>query len=202
MAFSSGRKGFYYRKSLLGLTSEPVAMRVRLDNSATLTIGDAVRFNTSGLLELSINTEPVLGVLVGFTDNSGDAKSGGINPLSSFYVNNTGATLTPDDTVVTASDNSTRTNYLLGLVQVDPSGSALFYNDSDGTLAQTNLGQYFDVISTADQISASSASDANGQWQLIDIDPDNDADASKGLFRINESQFSAALDSATSKITS
>lgn len=186
---------------MLGIPSEPVTTKVRLDNSATLTIGDLVRVNTSGFLELAINTEVCAGVLTGFSDNSGDAKSGGINPLSTFYVNDTGATLTPDDTVVTASNNTTRAKYLLGEVQLDPAGIALYYNDADGDFTVANLFQFFDVVAGADQVSQSSASDANGQVQLIEIDPDNDGDASKGLFRLNETVFNAGVDTATAKIT-
>ena len=76
----------------------------------------------------------------------------------------------------------------------------LWYNDSDGTLARTNIGQYFYVLSGSNQIDSASAADTNGQFELIEIDPDNDGDASKGLFRIAESQIGGGIDSGTSKI--
>jgi hypothetical protein len=68
----------------------------------------------------------------------------------------------------------------------------LFFNDADDTLATTNLLQFFDLASAdPNTISVSSASDTAGQFQLVQLDPDGDADASKGLFKIAESQFDA-----------
>jgi len=64
----------------------------------------------------------------------------------------------------------------------------LFSNDSSGTLATTNLLQFFD-LTDEDTINQSSASDTSGQFQLIGLDPDNDGDVSKGLFRIAESML-------------
>ena len=193
---NSDAKGFKLYKKGDGNSAEPISLRYRAANSATLKVGDAVRINTSGFLVRSGTTAPVLGVLEAFEDSKG------ISPLSLIHANNTGATFTNDDTVATASDNQTRTdNYIVGVVAFDPDGSCLYYNDADGDLATTNLMQMFDVAAAAsNQISASSASEANGQWQLILIDPDNDGDASKGLFRIAESQLSTGVDSATAKV--
>ena len=161
----------------------PAALNFRLANSATLTIGDVVRINTAGLLVRCAAGDAVLGVLAGVVDEND------INPFSFSYVNNTGATLTHDDTVVTASDNSTRTHYLKGKVIVDVGGTILYYNDSSDTLAQTNVGQFFDHDSDADQIDVSTASDTSGQFQLVVLDPDGDSDVSKGLFRVSEPQL-------------
>jgi hypothetical protein len=77
--------------------------------------------------------------------------------------------------------------YKVGII-VSP--FALFSNDSSGTLATTNLMQFFD-LTDEDTINQGSASDASGQFQLVGLDPDGDADASKGLFRIAESQLDA-----------
>lgn len=170
---------FEPRKYLYG-NEHPSAQNFRMGNSATLTIGDVVRLNNAGALVRCAAGDAVLGILVGIVDDKD------INPFSLIYTNNTGATLTPDDTVVTASDNTTRAQYLKGKVLVDPAGVILFYNDASGNLALTNLGQFFDHDADADQIDQSTASDTSGQFQLIELDPDGDADLSKGLFRIAE----------------
>jgi|CXWL01.1.fsa_nt_gi hypothetical protein len=175
-------KGFFYRESLIG-TGAPVIKKFRIGDTKTITHGDAVRLNTSGLIDIAGAGVPVLGVVVGLVDTNG------INVLGQGYNNGTGATLTGDDTVLSASDNSTRASYVMAEVSLDVAGSALYYNDADGDLAQTNVGQLFDCVAASDQISQSTASDTSGSFQLLVIDPDGDADASKGLFRIVEHQL-------------
>lgn len=181
MAYSSSA-GFRFRKNLAS-SEQPASLRFRAGDSATLTIGDAVRLNTSGLAVIAAAGNPVLGIVTGIVDKDG------INPFSLAYSNGTGATLTGDDTVATASDNSTRADYIEVEVLVDPAGNLLFYNDADDTMAQTNVGQLYDVVAASDQIDESSASDTSGQFQLVSLDPDGDSDASKGLFRIAEPQL-------------
>jgi len=184
--------GFYFRKGLNGL-EHPATMDILLAGSATVKIGDLIRVNTSGLVVRCETGEVPGGVLVGIVDRNG------INVFSPRAAGTTGATLTADDTVVTASTNATdATKNLKAQVIIDVSGQCLFYNDADSTLAQTNLFQMFDVASGS-QVTVG-GSDANGQVQLMQIDPDGDGDASKGLFRINESQFGGAIDSATAKV--
>jgi hypothetical protein len=184
--------GFYPRKHLYGL-EHPAVQEYILAGSATVKIGDLVRVNTSGLLVRAATGEAPCGVLVGIVDQNG------INVFSPRASGTTGATLTPDDTVATSSTNATdATRYLKGQVILDPAGVLLFYNDADGDLALTNLFQFFDAAAGS-QITTGGASDANGQMQLMKLDPDGDADASKGLYRINENQFSGGIDSATVK---
>ena len=184
--------GFYFRKGLNGL-EHPATTDILLAASATVKIGDLVRINTSGLLVRAETGTVVGGVLVGIVDQNG------INVFSPRASGTTGATLTADDTITTASTNiSDASKQLKGQVILDVSGQCLFYNDADGDFAQTNLFQFFDVAAGS-QVTTGGASDANGQVQLIAIDPDGDADASKGLFRLNETQFSGGIDSATAK---
>lgn len=184
--------GFSFRKGLNGL--EHVGSEdYLLAGSATVRVGDLVRVNTSGLLVRAASTEAPLGVLTGIVD------SAGINAFSPRAQGTSGATITGDDTIATASDNATNAaKNLKGQVAVDVSGQLLFYNDADSTLAQTNLFQFFDVANS-NQVTVGSASDANGQVQLMELDPDGDGDVSKGLFRIAENQFGIGLDSATAK---
>jgi len=191
----TANKGFFMREGLNGLEHVGVQEYI-LKASSTFTIGDLVRVNTSGHLVTCATGEAPAGVLVGIVSNSG------ISAFESSRVESaaiSGATITGDDTVATASDNVTNTaKNLKGQVLVDVSGQLLFYNDSDSTLALTNLFQFFDVDS-GDQVTVGSASDANGQVQLMALDPDGDGDVSKGLFRIAENQFGIGLDTATAK---
>lgn len=185
-------KGFFLRKNLTSVDA-PSSVDILLAGSTTVTIGDLVRVNTSGLLVTAASGEVVGGVLVGIVDQNG------VSVFSPRATGTSGATLTGDDTVATASTNATdATKNLKGQVVLDPAGASLFYNDADGDFAQTNLFQFFDVAN-GDQVTQGSAGDANGQVQLIQLDPDGDGDASKGLFRINENQFSMGIDSATAK---
>lgn len=201
MAYTAST-GFRFWRSLSGAQHAPQPIPIRIANSTTLRVGDAVRVNTSGFVVTAAAGTALAGIVVGFEDEKG------INPFSLGYGSRGGYTLTGDDTVTTSSTNQTRTNYLNAQIIVDIAGDLLWLNDADGDQAQTNLFQFFDSDANGRQITQSSASDANGQWQLMVWDPqgasnipDNPvaADASKGAYRINENQFLGGLDSATAK---
>ena len=202
MAYTAS-SGFRFYRTLTG-ADKPHPIPVRIANSTTLRIGDLVRVNTSGFLVAAGDTGAVAGVLDGF------ANKDGINPFSLGFSTASGATMTGDDTVATASDNQTATDdYIEGLIIIDPAGDVLWLNDASGDLAQSNIFQYFDSTGSGRQVNQSSASDANGQLQLILWDPQGSsnvpanattADASKGAFRIAENQYGLSLDSATAKV--
>jgi hypothetical protein len=59
---------------------------------------------------------------------------------------------------------------------------ALWYNDSSGTLTTAMLKLFF-KLTTATQIDQGTSNATVGQFQLWKLDPDEDADASKGLFK-------------------
>lgn len=180
---STSVKGFEYRKSLRS-GENFVKLQFLLDDSATFTIGDMVRLDTDGLLTVNGAGNTILGMLAGIVDQNG------INVFSPRAQGTTGSTLTPDDTIATSSTNSTDgTRKLKGEVILDPAGLNLYYNDANGDFAQTNVGQCFDLTSSGDQVDASALFDGSGQVQLLQIDPDGDGDASKGLFRIVENQY-------------
>jgi hypothetical protein len=175
-------KYFEYRKNLLGVGSSPTPLKILVDNSTTLKVGQFARVNTAGYVVAAGVGNPILGLVVGLIDNNG-------TPVNSFqYGGNTGHTNSGDDTVVTASDNRSRALAVYAEIAVAVD-SILFYNDADGDLAQTNLMQLFDVASTSDQVATGGASDTNGQLQLVELNPDNDGDLSKGLFRVAEPQL-------------
>ena len=191
----TANKGFFFRKGLNGL-EHVGSMDLILAGSTTVTIGDLVRVNNAGLAVTAATSEPVAGVVVGLIDKNGTSV---FSPRADS-VGIAGATLTGDDTLGTASDNATNgAKNLKAQVIPDVSGQLLFFNDADNTLAQTNLFQFFDVDS-GDQVTVGSASDANGQVQLMGLDPDGDGDVSKGLFRVNENQFGIGIDSGTAKV--
>ncbi len=186
-------KFFEYRKNLMGVGEAPTPVKVLIANSTTLKIGQMARVNTSGLVVPAGVGNAILGVVVGLIDNSGI-------PVNAFqYTGNTGHTNSGDDTVVTASDNATRAKAVYAEVMVAQE-SILFYNDASGNLAQTNLFQLFDLGSTSDQADQGTASDTSGQLQLIQLDPDNDGDLSKGLFRVAEPQLVGHVGNATAVV--
>ena len=184
--------GFSFRKSIYGVDL-PAAQDYILAGSATVKIGDLVRVNTTGYLVRCETTEAPSGVLIGITDRDG------INVFSPRASGTTGATLTPDDQILTSSTNaSDATRNLKGQVIVDPAGACLWFNDADGNFTQADVFVMMDVAN-GNQVTTGVKSDANGQVQLISIDPDGDGDLSKGLFRLSENQFGIGLDSATAK---
>lgn len=196
MAYTAGT-GYRFYRDVRGNTSSPTPIQLRIANSTTLRIGDLVRVNTAGLVVGAGAGNPIAGVLAGFVDNSG------INPFSLGY-SGAGATLTGDDTLATASDNSSRAKYIVAEVLVDIAGEYLFLADADDSLAQTNLFQFIDTDANNRQPAIGTVSDASAQLQIVALDPEatggKTADASKCLVRIAENQFGMTLDAATSKI--
>lgn len=202
MAYTANT-GFRYYRDVKGNTASPTPIPVRIANSATIRVGDLVRVNTAGFLVGAGVGAPVAGVLVGFRNQNGT------NPFSLGYnTGSSGITLTGDDTLATSATNQTRAEYILGEVIMDFSGEMLWRNKADASQAQTNLLQFFDADSNNRQVTQSTASDSNGVLQLIVIDPEGttiepnnpgSADATIGLYRINENQFSMGIDTGTAK---
>lgn len=159
-----------------------------IDNSVTMTLGDAVNMDTAtGGIDVAGIGERLLGVVVGFVDQNE-------LPLDSQHV--TGSDWTHSgatsgtigvETVATAADNVTDSK-IKGVVIIDPNQE--YYNDANDDLDQTDVGQGFDVTASGDQIDASTVSSGEGQFICMSLDPDNDSDDSKGLFRIAESLLS------------
>lgn len=195
MAYTNSRL-FTYRKNLLGLGSSPTPLKIIIANSSTVKIGQMARVNTAGFLVAAGagNTVAVLGRISGLVDNNGIPVLG-----QGYNANLTGHTASGDDTVTSASNNQTRTVAVYAFVEVGLE-SVLFFNAANGALAQTNLLQFFNLISTSDQIDQSTASDTIGQMQLVELNPDNDTDTTKGLFRVAVPQLSAQINNATAII--
>ena len=162
-----------------------------ITNSTTITIGDAVRL-ASGFIALADQTNRPLGVVTGIVKRESTNANDPTLPLGTDAIGSVSGTRTGNpgnvgsETYASASDNQT-VDMVMARVLVDPSQE--YYNDSDGTLTAAMIGTYFDCLAASDQIDQSSTS-TTGQFVLMAIDPDNDADASKGIFRIAEHALS------------
>ena len=188
----SAATGFFLRGSLYGNIEPAAAVAFLIDDSATVKAGDSITLDSDGNARRSAVGEAVLGIAVALTDLNG------LNVFTPQAAGLTGSTLTEDDQIAVSSTNTTdATRNVKVLVQLDPAGCLLWYNDSSGTLARTNLLNLFDVVSGGNQVDQSTASETSGQYQLIKIDPDGDGDASKGLFRIAEPQLLGHVGNST-----
>lgn len=189
---SSTVYGFSLHRGLAGVEN-PTSLDFVIKDSSTITIGDPVRLSTDGYLKRAAAGEAVLGICIGLVDKDG------LNVFSPRAQGTTGATLTPDDTVAVSSTNSSdATRKIKAQVVLDPAGLLVWKNTVDSALAQTNVGQLFDVGATVGQISVSTASDSNGQFQLVALDADS---TTVGYFRLVESQLAVGIDQGTAKVS-
>ena len=166
--------GFSYRKNLDGSAYVPSLLYGIGVNSGEITIGDPVRIDNEGFISLA------------------DAVTDGIVGICQQVVTADGASKTLDsgttDTYTLTSDNETVAKDKIGFIPA--LAHYLFFNDADASLGQGNIGQFFNINAGGAEIDVGTATDtANEQFRLISIDPDGDADASKGLFQITETQL-------------
>ena len=165
--------GFEYRGQTNG-KDNPILENLIIANTTTVTVGDAVTM-ASGFVALSTSSSVgIYGVVVGLVTDKGI-------DLNNPHVSYTGTYTDSSNTYVSASDNQT-VDKVRAVVCSDM--NALWYNDSSGTLTTAMLKQHF-KLSDEDQIDQSTNSAIVGHFQLWKLDPDADADASKGLWRIS-----------------
>lgn len=164
--------GFSYRKSLSGALYAPAELHILAAPSVVFQVGDLIRIDNAGHAALVTTGDLVLGVVTGVHDKNGIK----IAPDS-------GTT----DTWTMASDNITNAAKNYKVSYIPALQDYLFYNDSDDTLAQTNLMQFFPVNDENDVNGSSSSDSTLDTVRLVEIDPDNDGDASKGIWQIVES---------------
>lgn len=170
-SYNISMAGFSFRKQLDG-TNEYTLMEMIGANSVVFQRGDLIRVNNAGFAALVTTGDLVLGVVEAVVDKNGIA----VAPDS-------GTT----DTWTMNSANQTSASYQYKVQYIPALPQYLFYNDSDDTLARTNLFQYFPVNDENDVNGSSSSDTVLDTVRLIEIDPDHDGDASKGLFQIVES---------------
>jgi len=162
--------GFSYRKRLSGGNADVALLSLVGANSVVFQVGDLIRVNTGGFAALAVAGDLILGVVAGITTEN-DTRT---DPDS--------ATL---DTYTMTSDNQTVA--LKKIKYIPALQDYLFYNDSDDTLARTNLFQYFPINDENDVDGSNPHDTTINTVRLIEIDPDGDGDASKGLWQIVES---------------
>jgi hypothetical protein len=173
--------GFKFRKNLDGGAYVPSLIYAIGKDSIIFSVGDVVRLNTSGNFDLSTTTEQLFGVVATVVDPKG-------------------IPVTPDSgTTNTWTMPATNTTVAKREVAVIPAfGHYAFSCDSDTTIELASLGKYFALNSTSDGVVTSGESATVGalDCQLIGVDPDNNADASMGLYRfINTQVGQLTLDS-------
>ena len=171
--------GFSYRGQING-AENPILENLIIDNSATIVVGDAVSMST-GFVAAGTSSNRIYGICVGIVTNKGiDLQSA---PTSEYD----GTWTDSSQTYVATSDNETDKK-VRAVVCPDP--YALWYNDSSGTLTTAMLKQHIKLTS-ASQIDHTTNSATVGQFQVWKLDPDADADVSKGLFRLSQWQGEA-----------
>jgi hypothetical protein len=183
--------GFYPYRTTGGQTGGEVYDFI-IEDSATITIGDAVDLVAGyiGLTGTGADARSI-GVVLGFgklLDN------GEVVPLDQDAAGSVSGTRSGNagvpgsETYVAASDNIT-VDQVTARVIVDP--NMQYYNDASGTLTQAMVGTYFDMLSTSDQIDISTTATYSAHFILLERDPFNDADLSKGIFKLVEHQLTA-----------
>jgi hypothetical protein len=164
--------GFVYRGQISG-AQDPILENLIIANSETVLVGNAVNVQ-SGFVQSAAANERVYGICVGIVTNKGIDLD---NAKSTDY---DGTWTSSSGTYAATSDNQTD-KMVRAVVCPDP--MALWYNDTSGTLTTAMLKTFFSLTS-AYQVDQSTSSATVGEFQLWKLDPDEDGDASKGLFRI------------------
>lgn len=164
--------GFSFRKSLDGANVAPATLRVIGKNSVEFAKGDAVRINTSGFVDVCDAGEGIAGFVVGVENRDGTPVAYDSGDIDIWTM---------------ASDNQTVAKKMIVFIPALP--QYLFFNDADGNMDEAHVGLYFDLASHS-QVDEDTHSDTTqATVRLWQYDPDGDADASKGLFQVVESQF-------------
>jgi hypothetical protein len=175
---------FKYQGQLSGGSENPVTLAVRIANSSTVAVGEAVQteaFGSGGGCKRAAAGTEVLGIVVGIVNKDGIDLD---NANDSSY---DGTWTSSSQTYVAASDNMTDKE-IKALVVVDK--NSLWRNDAAGDLAVADELKYFDLTS-ATQIADQNGDDNAGAFILISRDPLGDGDDSQGLFKIAESELDA-----------
>lgn len=181
MAYSSSRTGFYPKKNLT--TSDgPTILEYIITTSAQITIGDAIEIvDDPGYANVADANDKVAGVAVGIVDVNG------INIFTTLGAPAVGGTKSGDDTYTAASDNKTVDQVK---VQIVPAlEGQLFYNEADSTLTAVEVGTYFALAATGDQVTGTGSTVATAQLvELISLAGGPNG-GGEGYFRFARSQW-------------
>jgi hypothetical protein len=164
--------GFTFRKSLDG--SVPAELEIIGGNSVVFQVGDLIRVDADGFAALAVAGDLILGVVTGVTDQHGLP----IDPDSAA---------TPDTYTMGSANETAGVSSNKKIHYIPALANYLFYNDADSALSQALLFSYMNVNDENDVDPGSTNDSTLSTVRLIEIDPDNDGDTSKGLFQIVES---------------
>ena len=178
MARPASTYGFYYRFSMSG-KSHPAVLEVTLDDTATVTIGDAITIS-NGYASTSGAATSIAGILVGIVDKNGI-------PFQMAEATATG-TKTNDITYVTASDNTTGD---MVKAQLIADTDAVFEGQADSTLTLAEEYEFFELTSAGDRVTGSGSTTA-AQMQLLKMIGVSGT-GTTGYFRIAETEFPTTL---------
>lgn len=168
--------GFELRGHMLG-AQNPITYNIIIKNSQALVKGNSILMS-GGFCTPATAGSLVFGIVVGIVDkNDIDLDNTASDNYDGTWVSSTG-------TYTASSDNQTD-KMVKAKIVADP--FAIWYNDADANLTAAMEFQHFNLISKS-QIDGDTNTESYGQFQLLKRDPDGDADASKGLFRISEWQ--------------
>jgi hypothetical protein len=172
--------GFFLRKSLVGIDAPPVLEYI-ITTSAQITIGDAVEITDDpGYANVCDADDKVAGVAVGIVTVDGINIFGPNAPT----VN---GTISGDDTYTASATNKTVNQVKVQIVIPE---NALFYNEADSTLTLAEVGRYFALTATGDQVTGTGDGTARTA-QLVEClslagGPNG---GGEGLFRISRSHW-------------
>lgn len=168
--------GFKYRGQISG-AQDPILENLIISDSDVIAVGDAVSMSAGYVIPATSSTV-VYGICVGIVANDG-------RPLDTVTTSEYDGTWVSSSGSYTASADNTTDKMVRAVVCPDP--MALWYDDSNGTLTVAMLKTFFKLTS-ASQIDQATSSATVGQFQLWKLDPDEDSDASKGLFKMSQWQ--------------
>jgi hypothetical protein len=171
---------FQYRGQLNG-AENPVVRKILIGNSAAIVVGRAAKMvvlGSGGGVTPATAGSRIVGFVIGIVDSNGIDLDNTKQTLDGTWATST-------QTYTAAADNMT-VKKVAALVVVDK--NALWYNDTAGDLVVADEYKFFD-LSTAAQVADQNGHDSAGALVLVQRDPDGDGDASKGIFKIAESNL-------------
>jgi len=150
--------GFFLRKSLVGIDSPPVLEYI-ITTSAQLTIGDAVEITDDpGYADVCDADDKVAGVCVGIVTVDGINIFGPNAPTVD-------GTISGDDTYTASATNKTVQKVKVQIVIPE---NSLFYNEADSTLTLAEVGRYFALTASGDQVTGTGDGTAR-TCQLVEL---------------------------------
>lgn len=160
-------------------------------NSQTISLGEMVRL-ASGFINTAGASSRILGACVGLVRDIGGGQTVPLDQDAAGSVTGTrsgNAGVLGSETYAAASDNQT-VDKVMARVLTDPNME--YHNDASADLAVSDLGQYYNLVAGSNQIDQATETTfaetaATSQMILLEVDPDNDADLSKGIFKIVKS---------------